>query len=79
MDPLVRVARAHYRCGFRTNGMAWKEWDLQLDCGCHEARPVRHKRGGERGWGALWRPQPRSRELPPPVSVRHSCPNIRVD
>lgn len=68
-----RVVSAIRRSGTRGNGTAWKEWDITLECGRSTDQAVRHKPGGNKGWGALWHARPLSDELPAPKRLRCNC------
>jgi hypothetical protein len=68
-----RVASAIRRSGTRGNGTAWKEWDITLECGKSTEKAVKHKPGGNRGWGAMWHARPLADELPAPKRLRCNC------
>jgi len=68
-----RVIKSERTRGTRGNGTAWKEDWLTLECGRCIDRPVRHKKGGSRGWGAMWHTRPISEELPAPKKIKCFC------
>lgn len=73
-----RVVSAIRRSGTRGNGTAWKEWDITLECGQSTERAVKHQKGGNKGWGAMWHARPISDELPAPKRLRCNCGQNRV-
>lgn len=72
-----KVTSAIRRSGTRSNGTAWKEWDITLECGHSTERAVRHKKGGQKGWGAMWHVRPLSDELPAPKFLKCKCHSNR--
>lgn len=79
-DPLRKVVNAQSNSGHTglgNTGIRSHWWDLTLECGHREQRPMRNEPGaaeGKRGFALQYHPVPVGQQLPPPARVRcHQC------